>query len=1062
MALQVKLDDESNRRFEYVAKRLKVELDNDRNAKMFVIVPDQFNFACQKLILEKLDTNVISQIEVLSFNRLVYRIYEEANYFKPEISNVERLTIIKNIVDKNIKKLKFFGKYTITSKVIVEINQLINLVNKNVIDMNEVEKVATSEDKSISETLKAKLSDVKLIYTEYVKEVEALNMDYNVLSVLAEKLAMNKDINGASFYFCEFYNFTNEQIAIIRMLEKFGAKITLVCQSDKYYEEDDYQSVFVPVQSLLNKLQITEANCSKITEEELLHNVKKEKEFADLKETYIRKCEPVSYQTEHIFFNEYSSTDKEVFDVCLKIMDLINKGYRFNDIALSVLDLESYDIKLVDALKSFGIPFYYENRRLLKNSKVVRTIMKMISIFESNFRITEVISFLKEELFKKITPDDVYAFENYVLLKDPDYLHELTYKLQNDNNWEPADENETRQKNKLRLERVNKVYDFLMSFKDKSESFGYKPCKIDDYYNFINSFMVDEFRAEFLELEDREIAKLDNILEKWSRCENCEMSLNEFNEKLKILISDVSVSRVDEKLDEVVIYDAQRTNFLQVKNLIMVGYKNMPKSMSTLTSLFSEKEGERLEENNIEFNKNFKAQVYESKFIFFNMLEKVTDNLYISYTNLDKSNKAAYATDLNRLLIRFEGNLKEFSVSDDVIVDKLLITDDSIVKFILSKFDTIDLDKDVIVKALNKIKDKKLLFDLIKYQKSDSVKVHDDIDTLKLSFSGIEKYVECPFSYFLKYKLSVDKKKELTYDYLTTGNMIHEVFEHLFNKVIDEEIDLKNYSHEDMIKDIDNIFENELSTEFADTKRNLLSIKRTKKVVYRNTQNLIDQLKLGDFKVAHNELEFGDTETSSEKGIEFMIDDKVKVVLGGKVDRADICETDDKIYVNVVDYKTGVKSFDKEKAKQGINMQLVIYLKILLEKYKGEKEVVPAGIYLSKINSKYTDTEETLSDTVADGVFNVDAEALRHIDSNYLNSDFLPIKYNKDGSISKTSLKKTLTTDDFNTLVDTCVGRAEEVATNIVHGEMDVNPIEPESGKKSVCENCIYKNICKS
>ena len=53
MAFQVKLHDEVNKRFEYVAKRLKVELDNDNNSKIFVIVPDQFNFACQKLILDK-------------------------------------------------------------------------------------------------------------------------------------------------------------------------------------------------------------------------------------------------------------------------------------------------------------------------------------------------------------------------------------------------------------------------------------------------------------------------------------------------------------------------------------------------------------------------------------------------------------------------------------------------------------------------------------------------------------------------------------------------------------------------------------------------------------------------------------------------------------------------------------------------------------------------------------------------------------------------------------------------------------------------------------------------
>ena len=125
MSIQIKLNDEVNKRFSYIANRAKIELENNKERKIFIIVPEQFNFACQKLILESLECKVISQIEVLSFKRLIHRIYEEVNYFKEGISNIERLSIIENIIEDRKKELKFFGKYKITDKVIIEINELL-------------------------------------------------------------------------------------------------------------------------------------------------------------------------------------------------------------------------------------------------------------------------------------------------------------------------------------------------------------------------------------------------------------------------------------------------------------------------------------------------------------------------------------------------------------------------------------------------------------------------------------------------------------------------------------------------------------------------------------------------------------------------------------------------------------------------------------------------------------------------------------------------------------------------------------------------------------------------
>ena len=50
------------------------------------------------------------------------------------------------------------------------------------------------------------------------------------------------------------------------------------------------------------------------------------------------------------------------------------------------------------------------------------------------------------------------------------------------------------------------------------------------------------------------------------------------------------------------------------------------------------------------------------------------------------------------------------------------------------------------------------------------------------------------------------------------------------------------------------------------------------------------------------------------------------VVIVGQIDRVDSYAVDDKLYVRVVDYKTGGKDFSPENIKEGKNLQMFLYL----------------------------------------------------------------------------------------------------------------------------------------
>ena len=74
--------------------------------------------------------------------------------------------------------------------------------------------------------------------------------------------------------------------------------------------------------------------------------------------------------------------------------------------------------------------------------------------------------------------------------------------------------------------------------------------------------------------------------------------------------------------------------------------------------------------------------------------------------------------------------------------------------------------------------------------------------------------------------------------------------------------------------------------------------------------------------------------------------DGVTVSISGFVDRVDGWEHDGKLYLRVVDYKTGRKSFDLTDIWNGMGLQMLLYLFTLAD--EGEalygKQIEPAGV----------------------------------------------------------------------------------------------------------------------
>ena len=172
----------------------------------------------------------------------------------------------------------------------------------------------------------------------------------------------------------------------------------------------------------------------------------------------------------------------------------------------------------------------------------------------------------------------------------------------------------------------------------------------------------------------------------------------------------------------------------------------------------------------------------------------------------------------------------------------------------------------------------------------------------------------------------------------------------------------------------------------------------------------------------------------------------------------------------MLDYKSGAASFDLTALYNGLQLQLAVYLNaaVTLEKKDHDgKTIVPAGLFYfpmkdPMISSETEMLQENLDEALfkelsLEGVCNADSEIIRYMDREFENkSQILPISYNKDGSLSKTS--KAVTTEQFEQLEEFVREKTKKLGEEIMEGKISVNPYG--TVQKTACDYCAYNGIC--
>ena len=191
----------------------------------------------------------------------------------------------------------------------------------------------------------------------------------------------------------------------------------------------------------------------------------------------------------------------------------------------------------------------------------------------------------------------------------------------------------------------------------------------------------------------------------------------------------------------------------------------------------------------------------------------------------------------------------------------------------------------------------------------------------------------------------------------------------------------------------------------------------------------------------------------------------------GRIDRTDRYGEEDKIYVKVIDYKSGNTSMDLIALYHGLQLQLVVYLNAALEIEQREhpdKQVEPAGIFYYHVKDPLTegdldDDEEKISQKIlqelkVNGLIRSEKKIIEDMDETLepgKKSLVIPVAYNKDGSLS--SYSRVATKEQFQALSGYVNDKIKEIGQKILEGDVQVNPYKI---KRTACDYCSYRGIC--
>lgn len=1068
--------------------RLRAELKNMAQAtqkKLMLIVPEQSSFENERAMLRLLGAKDAQRVSVTSFSRLADAVFRRYGSGAGRRLDDGGRSIFMSLALEQVKEqLSFYRKNA-------ESTELVSLMLSASTEFKMCDVKPLDIERAAGEmpqgTLRRKMEELSLILSAYDALVAQSYVDP------LDDLTRLKNILQDHHFFAEytvaldsFQSFTVQEYNIINLILAQADDLYVTLCTDQLDDPEHGMGLFSLVRRTgRNLMRLAKQNDVKIAPPVVLDGGARfqSRPLAGVEAgAYRSGRKTADCENDDVVLYEANNAYDESAFVAATIRRLVmEKDYRYRDFAVIARSTDRYRGVLDSALERWEIPYFMDRPQAIDAEPLMRLVLSAFKIVQTGFSSDAVFSYLKTGL-TALGTDEISQLENYVFIWNKErkqWREEWTEHPRGfAETMTESDLKKLAEINKSRADTMKPLLRFASKIRDTdgegmaAAAYGLlQDVKAADHLKILARHLADCGEPE---LADRQLRLWDLLMEILDQTalvlQKNPVTHTRYAELLHMVILSNRMASIPQGLDEVTVGAADRTRTGEPKVVFLMGAVQGEFPLSPGGDcVFSDNERRELIRLGLPLNDTLEGTAVQERFLAYAAMSAASEKLYITYPLTGPAGESNTPSSIPNEVCSV---LKNTMVLNELLMPQTYFANAREPAFELMaqqwKHNTVLsatlkslFDKRGCGHRLSAIDRTAENRPAVFSSKEKSKALFGE--NLHISATQIEKFYLCRFQYFCRFGLNAKERRTAELDALEYGSLMHFLLEKLFRDIGSAAI-LK-MTLEELKQEIIRLL-----NVYVDAKLGGIQNK-TPRFVYLFTRladsalviafHIAQELAQSTFQPVDFELAIGN---GGIPPLRIPLPDGGQVEIDGKIDRVDLLERDGVSYVRVIDYKTGHKEFKLSDILYGMNMQMLIYLAVLLENGSGRYGAVqPAGVLYMPANrpavsaSRGTDAErieqEAAKKLRMDGLVLDDAEIITAMEHSG-QGNYIPVAL-KDGVPGK---RDHVVSSGELAGIMLHIKELVGAMANELHGG-DVSAV-PLSGAYDACAWCPYACVC--
>lgn len=924
-----------------------------------------------------------------------------------------------------------------------------------------------------------KLRDLSLLYGAYEARLKRPGLDArDRMTKLCDSLEASGYVCGKDIFIDGFTYFNAQERRVLGILLRQARSVTVTLLGEPGSREEIFEA---SLRTLGQLRRLAEENGCRVELQE--QRTADNTALGHVERYFFGNAAVYIGDSSAVRIREADTVFSEVEQVAADIRRLVAAGKcRYRDITVAARNMGDYEGVIETVFERYGIPAYLSRRSDILEKPVLSLLTGVLSSIGNSYEYDDMFRWLKTGL-AGLTAEECDQLENYVIrweIHGQMWLRDVDWTENPDGYG--ASWNEERQ---ARLDVVNalrkRIRGSLLRLAEGLKTGETAGEKVNTLYSFMEELSLQNAlesqmraQAEAGYLQDAEETAqlwdiLCGVLDQFVEILGDEpMGLDEFTRLFRQVLTQYSVGTIPVSLDQVSVSEITRNDRHTAKYLFLLGANDhvLPDPGQS-GGILNDDDRDELARRGIELAPAGMERMSIELQNLYAALAQPTVGLLVSYPVTDVSGaelRPAFVID------RLRGLFPALKVEKEEYDKDYRLT------AVLPALETVGQAPDGALWRYfgsnpafqNRLSAMERAADLKRGSLSRSAVRALYGDRITMSASRLERLRSCHFAYFMEYGLRAKPRETASFDAPQIGTFLHFLLENVTRDVLAQggfaQVDEETL-HALVRRYIDEYVTQELHNFQEKNARFRYLFARLRNTAYAVIDQVAEELRHSDFVPLAFELSFGDHGALPSVVIS---EPDAELRIGGKVDRVDGWVKDGKLYLRVVDYKSGKKKFDLASVRMGLDIQMLLYLFTLQKEgraYFG-KEIEPAGVLYLPARDDILSAERNIpveklqgereKQLKRSGLLLAEPEVLQAMEHEALQEPhYLPLRVGRDGSLSG-SIASAAQLGKLGQYVETLL---HQIADEVRQGNIDADPC-CHSEDDSFCKYCDWLDIC--